>query len=283
MKTHVIAVPWDSGRRGWRLGAGPGHLLAGGIVEELQSRHDVTRSEIALGDGDQPEIAGAFAAAAAIASQVHSAIDDGRLPIVLAGNCASSWGTVAAIRDFEPAIIWFDAHADLNTPETTRSGMLDGMALAVLTGRCWREMSAGISGFRAVRDQNVVLVGARDLDPAEASLIATGDITLATQPAALEEKLDDLRMRCQVAYVHLDLDVIDAGIARANQFAAPGGLSQAEIHAALQLVARYLPIAAVNITAYDPAVDADRAAERIGLDLLRATPDLASAPTLEQS
>lgn len=283
MKTHVIAAPYDSGRRGWRLGAGPGHLLARGIVEELRSRHDVTHAEIALADGDLPEIAGAFAAAAAVASHVHSAIEDGRLPIVLAGNCTSSLGTVAAIREFEPAIIWFDAHADLNTPETTHSGMLDGMALAALTGRCWREMSARIGGFRPVRDQNVVLVGARDLDDAEDTLIATGDITLATQPAALEEKLDDLRMRCQVAYVHLDMDIIDAGIGRASQFAAPGGLSQAEIHAALQLVARYLPIAAVNITGYDPAIDADRAAERIGLDLVRAIPGIATPPAPEQA
>ena len=282
MKAHVISVPYDSGRRGWRLGAGPVNFLAAGIIDELRVRHDVTQAEVALEGGDQPEIAGAFSAAAAIASQVRRAFSEDRLPIVLAGNCASSWGTVSAIREFEPAILWFDAHGDLNTPETTRSGMLDGMALAVLTGRCWREMTAGIDGFRAVRDRNVVLVGARDLDPAEHELVATGDITLATQPAALEEKLEDLHMRCRVAYVHVDLDVLDPGIGRANQFAAPGGLSQTEIVAALQLIARYLPIAAVNITAYDPAVDSDRAAGRVGIDLIRAIPDLAAQAVPEQ-
>lgn len=282
MKTRFITVPYDSGRRDWRLGAGPQHWVASGIVDELASRgHAVTRADIALPGGDRAEIAGAFEIARDVAGEVRTALHSHELPIVLAGNCASSWGTVAALREFEPAVIWFDAHGDLNTPETTSSGFLDGMSLAVLTGRCWQGMTETIEGFSAVNDRNVVLIGVRDLDPAERELVDRGAITRARLMESLREKLEDLRLRCRVAYVHLDLDVIDAAVGRANQFAAYDGLSGVDLIDALRLIQQYVPIAGINITAYDPAIDTDRAIERIGCDLLRALPEILNEPQIE--
>jgi len=64
-------------------------------------------------------------------------------------------------------IVWFDAHADFNTPETTNSGFLDGMGLAIAVGHCWRSLSRTVEGFRPVREGNVVLVGGRGASPAE--------------------------------------------------------------------------------------------------------------------
>lgn len=270
MSTHFIAAPYDSGRHNWRLGTGVTHWFKTGILDDLRGQGaEITQSEIVLPDDGKAEVALAFAVAQEIAREVRAAGEKGALPVVLAGNCASAWGTVAGIRDQNPAIIWFDAHADLNTPETSTSGFLDGMSLAVATGRGWRNMTHAIEGFQPVEDRNVVVVGARDFDPSEQELIDRGHIALARRLTELRDKLEDLRSRCNVAYVHLDLDVIDAAEGRANQFAIGGGWSGADVITALDLIRQYLSIGAIGITAYNPAVDTDRAVEQIGLSVIR--------------
>jgi len=87
---------------------------------------------------------------------------------VLSGDCTTSLGTVAGLQrvGLDPAIVWLDAHGDLQTMETTASGYLGGMPLRILLG--YRpELIAESLGLRAVREERVVLVGARDLDPPE--------------------------------------------------------------------------------------------------------------------
>ncbi|HEX6040499.1 arginase family protein [Longimicrobium sp.] len=148
MDIRLIAVPYDSGIRGWRMGAGPDRLLDAGLEEQLRAAgHTVSAERVELAAEAVPEIRATFDLAARLSERVSAARAAGALPIVLAGNCASALGTLAGLADDEPGIVWLDAHGDFNTPETTRSGMLDGMALAIATGRCWTEMAGTIPGF----------------------------------------------------------------------------------------------------------------------------------------
>ena len=80
-------------------------------------------------------------------------------------------GTLGGLGTGPTGVRWFDAHGDFNTPESTLGGFLDGMALAIATGRCWIGLAATVPGFTPVAEENVVLVGARDLDPAEGELL----------------------------------------------------------------------------------------------------------------
>lgn len=97
---------------------------------------------------------------------IRDAIERQARPIILSGNCGSAaLSAVAALNPREIAIIWFDAHADFNTPETSQSGFLDGMGLAILTGRCWRRLAERFHSFRPVPDTHVTQVGVRENDP----------------------------------------------------------------------------------------------------------------------
>jgi arginase len=256
---RLIAVPWDSGIRGWRMGAGPDRLLESGLADALRaSGHAVATEHVELPADPAPEIAATFALAARLADRVRAARTDGALPIVLAGNCASAVGALSGLDDPEPAVIWLDAHADLNTPETTRSGFLDGMALAIATGRCWGSMAASIPGFRPIPDANVCLIGARDVDDAERKLLRRSEIQVLSAADYLDElpaTFKGLQKHAKAVYLHIDLDVLDPSEGRANAFAADGGLSVREVLYVIQAIRRKLPIAAVALTAYDPTCD----------------------------
>jgi arginase len=163
----------------------------------------------------------------------------------------------------EVGVLWLDAHADLNTPETTASGFLDGMALAALTGRCWQTLAGRIGGFVPVPDEHVVLCGARDLDPPEEKSLASSAI-VAVPGAAIRQDglgpgltgaLDQLRQRVRQLHFHLDADVLDPEQARANSYAAPGGLTIQELLVIARMVAERFQIVSISVTAYDPAID----------------------------
>lgn len=89
--------------------------------------------------------------------------------VVLSSSCHTAIGSVAGMTGPARGVIWLDCHADFNTPESTGSGLLDGMTLACLTGRCWRRMCSKVPGFEPVLDANTLLVGARDLNDGEAT------------------------------------------------------------------------------------------------------------------
>ena len=88
-----------------------------------------------------------------------------------------------------PSVLWLDAHGDYNTPETTTGGFLDGMALAMLTGRCWRAMTAQVPGFEPVAEKRVVMFGTRDLDSAGGELLRSSRIRIQRSVAGRCETL----------------------------------------------------------------------------------------------
>jgi arginase len=102
---------------------------------------------------------------ARLAERVAQAVSDGAFPLVLSGNCNSSLGTTAGIGRADLGVVWFDAHADFDTPEDNLSGFFDVFAFAILTGSCWRALRRTIPGFREIDEGRVVLVGVRDLEP----------------------------------------------------------------------------------------------------------------------
>ena len=270
MTIHTILVPYDSGHRGERMGRGPLHFGEHGSSDRLRaSGRDVVETLVDVPASFATEIGTSFAVYRALAERVCAAVAGGGFPLVLAGNCGSALGTVSGVRAATPndtsaiGVIWLDAHADFNTPETTTSGFLDGMALAALAGRCWQGPTATIPGFRAVSDAHVVLAGARDIDDAESRELAASRVTrvLASRlegdgaRAALEPALSELARHVSRVYLHIDLDVHDPAEAQANQYAVPGGLSARTVRDLVRVVADRFTVVAAALTAYDPAFD----------------------------
>jgi arginase len=261
MQIALFSVPYDSGRRADRMGAGPLHLLKSGLAVRLEEEgHHVTIRSIDLPpDFRATEIASAFELGAALAGGVAEAVRTGTFPLVLSGNCGpAALGCVGGLQG-EMNIFSFDAHGDFNTPETTRSGFLDGMALAAVTGRCWSGLARAIPGFRSVAEGHVTAIGVRDLDEEEAAPFQRSDVRRVDHHSLRTDfstaLSDQGRIADLPAYVHLDLDVLDPVEGRMNEFAAPDRLSLDNLKWCLAQIASRQPIRAASVTAFDPACD----------------------------
>ena len=262
----VVVVPYDSGHRGLRMGAGPEHLVEGGLAEALRTGGPTPSFATVRPEGDPPaEVATAFELHGLVSEQVRGALSEGRFPLVLSGNCNASVGTISGAGTQGLGVVWFDAHADFNTPETTTTGFTDGMGLAVAVGHCWRKMAEGVPGFSPVAEEDVVLAGARDVHPAEEERLAASGVTVVGADrlgreglGALAAALDGLASGVGGVYVHLDLDVLDpARAGKANGFATEGGLDAEGLLAALEMVRGRFDVVAAGIASYDPGFDAD--------------------------
>lgn len=209
-------------------------------------------------DETLPEVARIFELVRRLAQRVAAARDERAFPLVLGGNCVSCLGTTAGVGAEDLGVVWLDAHADFDTPEDNLSGFTDVMGLAILTGRCWRALRDTIPGFTVIDENRVVLAGARDLEPYQRDRLAASRIQVvpdAVPAAARDCALDALRDRVDRVYLHVDLDILDTSVGRANAYVAPGGPDLDGVLAVIEATFDRFDIAAAAITAYDPRVD----------------------------
>lgn len=278
----LLSVPYHLGRHGVGMGAGPDRMLTAGAEQVLADLgHQVTVEKVSIPGMFEHEIGAHFKLQADLGEQVRRASADRAFPVVLAGNCSSVLGVVAGLRlGQRGGVIWFDAHGDANTPETTTSGFLDGMPVAVLTGRCWTAIASAIPGFIPLADDHVVLAGVRDIDDDERALLDSSQIAVVppsdlTDGAPFAEAVSALATRVDSVHVHIDLDVIDLADGHANEFAAAGGPSLDALDAAIAQIGEHCEVNSVSLTSYNPSVDQDGRALQSGMRLLRTLGTLA--------
>lgn len=264
MKIRIIQVPYDCGYKDTRQGLAPDYFIKHGLVEKFaHAGHQADVSRIDTQSEFTMEVGTAFELNRLLSREVGSAVREGAFPLVLAGNCNSCLGNIAGINPDRLGVVWFDAHGEYNTPETTLSGFLDGMPLATATGRCWQAAARTIPGFAPVKEPNVILVGARDLDDEEQRQLEQSEINLIRS-----EGLDDseilksvetalLRLREHVSgiYLHIDMDAFEIGEGAANHYGATGGLSVPLIEDAIGRVKSYFDLKSATIASFDPACD----------------------------
>ena len=275
MDIQLIQVPYDSGHENMRTGRGPGHFLRHRLDEVLrEAMHSVGTERIEAKTSFLTEVGTAFELNRLLAKRVKIARDQGRLPIVLAGNCNSCLGTLGGIAEENLGVIWLDAHGDFNTPETTLSGFLDGMGLAMAAGRCWKPLLETIPGFRAISEENIVHIWARDLDAAEEKLMKESELELVPPVENIHEvigsALDRLQKRVKRIYLHVDLDVLDVGEALPNHLAVPGGLSVEALEEIIQMVKARFEVCAGAITSFDPDYDKGDKVLSAGIKIIQA-------------
>jgi arginase len=265
MTVSLIVVPYSLGHHNSGTGAGPSSLIEARVDDLLeQSGFDVLVDTVEYVAPAPHEIAGVVEVNTLLAAKVRKAGEEGSFPVVLAGNCNHCLGALAGLDADGIVIIWFDAHGDFHTPETSTSGFFDGMCLNIATGGSWVSLARTIPGFAPVRQNNVLLVGARDLDPGEVRLLEASTVNVCSYEtireqgigATLEPELTVLAARTKSVYVHVDLDVLDPELALANEFAPPGGLTPDELHQALAMVAERFRVRGAALASYNPEVDA---------------------------
>lgn len=272
VKVDLIVVPYDSGLRSVRMGRGPEYLLEIGIVEALErSNADVRVHMIEPAkDAVISEIKVSFEIQRLVAERVAFAKSKDRFPIILSGNCNTAVGTVASLTASSgstPLVCWLDAHGDFNTPETTPSGFLDGMAVAMLAGRCWKGMTSRVPGFVPVPESQIVMTGLRALDAVEEQNVDSSDV----HRVAIGDVLPTIKsISPNEIYLHVDLDVFDTSEGTANGYAVSGGITRDEFISLSRGLREEFTIGAMALTAYDPTCDPNNRIARLAVDIARA-------------
>lgn len=281
---RLIQVPYDSGNRALRMGRGPFHFIENGAVEAAKEFVDDIESTVVEYQSDFPiEMEITFGLHREISRQVKASLDRGLFPLVLAGNCNSTVGALGGVGDPNVGLLWFDGHGDINTPDTTTSGFIDGMPVAIIIGDCWQALANSIPGFQALPERQVVLVGSRDLDSDElerlkkssVGWVTTDSIRKLGVKAALTPLLDDWEGLISDVYVHVDMDVHDPSLAPTNSYQPIGGPSPEEVRDCIRSVSERFRIVGASITAFDPDCDRGDKGLKAGLSLISLLAELA--------
>lgn len=231
-------------------------MFRAGLAEAGWEPHAVRVPPV---DETLPEVARIFELARRLALHVAEVHSREAFPLVLGGNCVSCLGTTAGVGGGEDlGVVWLDAHADFDTPEDNLSGFTDVMGLAILTGSGWRALRETIPGFGVVDEDRVVLAGTRAREPYQRERVTRSRLQVvaaAFSSGALGSALDTLRKRVERVYLHVDLDVLDTSVGRANSYAATGGPDLDRVLGAIDATFARFEVAAAALTAYDPRVD----------------------------
>ncbi len=199
------------------------------------------------------------------AMAVADAVQQGKRPISIAGDCCTTIGVLAGLQRaaIVPHLIWFDAHGDFNTWETSPSGFLGGMPLAMLVGRGEQTLTSAV-GLSPLPEEKVILTDARDLDPGEKISVQNSSISHVQNVAdLLQMTLPDGPL-----YVHFDADILDPTDAPAMNYLAPGGPSLALMQQVFQRLAATKRVMAVSVSTWNPAMDVDGRSQKTVLPLL---------------
>jgi len=258
----ILGVPYSLDQHQVGMGAAPHALLAAGLRSRLAALGHALQVEIVtIPASDEPREARLGRLLAALGDAVARVRADARFPLILGGDCLVALGVLGGLGDAaHTGIIWLDAHGDFNTAETTISGYLGGMPLAAAVGR-------GLDALREacrlapIAERNVVLVGARDLDPLEERALAGSSVVLVRNARAgdapeLDRALQAVGSLAQL-YLHVDVDILDPAEAPGVNYPAARGRSLAQLQAIVRQAIGLGNVAAMSVTAVNPEKDID--------------------------
>ena len=201
-----------------------------------------------------------------IARHVTAAVTDGSVPVSIAGDCCTAIGVMAGLQraGIESLFIWFDAHGDFNTWETTPSGFLGGMPLAMIAGLGEQTMPNAVD-LQPVNQENIILTDGRDLDPGERELISGSNILHLSEPMSLLE----YNFQNKPIYVHFDTDIVNPLDAPAMNYVAQGGLRAEELAKVFRHIAQTGLIKAISVSSWNPELDEDGRSRETIMNLLQ--------------
>lgn len=263
---RLLLVPYDDGVRGRGMGEGPLYLMEHGLLAELRSRHPrfkIDVREIKPVGQMKKGWDGVVAMNLGLRNAVVQARAGGLLPLVIGGGCLVSLGAVAGLANTEElGVLWFDAHGDLNTPEASPTGLLEGMPLALLLGRFGEKTWRKLSDQPPISPERIILAAARNLDPGEVRLAAETGLQQLDMDLLENESESDIRdallpwsERHSGCYLHIDVDSMDLNAAPAVQYPSPGGLSLSLMQDLFETVLPLPRIRCVSVTAVYPEAD----------------------------
>lgn len=273
----IIGVPMDLGQTRRGVDMGPSAIRYAGIVERLQKLdyivHDLGNISVPRPNNDLDKkqnhtlrnLDEIVEVNEDLAEIVDEQVKRNRFPLVLGGDHSIAIGTIAGVsRHYENlGVIWYDAHGDINTEDTSPTGNIHGMPLAVSLGLGNERLTSIITENPKIKPENVVLIGVRDLDEGEKKLLRQLNIKVYTMhevdrlgmPAVIEETIQYLKNKTDGVHLSFDLDGIDPKDAPGVGTPVIGGLTYRESHLALEMLSEADIITSAEFVEVNPMLD----------------------------
>ncbi len=291
-KVAIIGVPMDLGANRRGVDMGPSAIRGTGLYERIKKLGiDVEdRGNVDVPIPEELTVGSMNAKYADVIEEVCSRLykavlksfQEGRNPILLGGDHSIAMGSVAAAASYHReknqriGLVWVDAHADMNTPESTPSGNVHGMPFAHILGMCDGKLS-DIGGFRPkVSPENACLVGVRDIDDREKKLVKDSGINVFTMKEidrfgisrVIEEAIKSASKNASAIHVSIDLDAIDPTVAPGVGTPKRGGLDYRESHLIMELVSDSELLSSLDIVELNPMFDTRNQTAELASELI---------------
>jgi len=273
-KIALIGVPIDLGAGTQGTNLGPEAIRIAGIVKRLEAigysvddRGDIPagRRGASIVEGTNlKNLKDIVKVNSLLCKEVSKVMEEGMIPVVLGGDHSIAIGTIFGVLQHKKnlGVIWFDAHGDINTAETSPSGNIHGMPVAVLTGMGHEELTS-IGGNVFLKRENLVYVGSRDLDEGERKAMKEQGIKVFTMyeiddmgiKKVMEEAIKIAGDGTDGIHVSFDLDAVDPEVAPGTGTKVPGGMGYRETHHALEMIAMSNKLVSVEFVEVNPLLD----------------------------
>ncbi|WP_338450570.1 arginase [Niallia oryzisoli] len=274
-KLSIIGMPMDLGQMRRGVDMGPSAMRYAGICENLSKLFDAIddKGDIAIGrpevmidpDSNLRNLQLVAEKNVELAKAVSKVVEEGSFPLVLGGDHSIAIGTLAGLAKHykKLGVIWFDAHGDLNTAETSPTGNIHGMPLAISIG-IGHELLTNMFGYSPkVKPEHVVIIGARSLDEGERLLIKEKGIKVFTMheldrlgmTKVMEETIAYLKGKTDGVHLSFDLDGLDPSDAPGVGTPVTGGVSYRESHLAMEMLAEADIITSAEFVEVNPILD----------------------------
>lgn len=271
-------------RRG--VDMGPSAMRYAGIIERLEALGyqiedcgdiEIGRAEKRDTTSKLKNLKAVVEASERLANKISEEMDKDRFPVILGGDHSIAIGTLAGVSKKQDnlGVIWYDAHGDLNTDETSPSGNIHGMPLAVGLGIGDPELTKIGGDHPKIKPENVVIIGARSLDEGERVLIKEKGIKVYTMheidklgmTTVISEAIKYLREKTQGVHLSLDLDGLDPSDAPGVGTPVNGGISFRESHLAMEMLAASDILISAEFVEVNPILDDKNKTATVAVDL----------------
>jgi arginase len=279
MKIRVLGVPLDLGQERRGVDMGPSAVRAAGLNQALKSLdHEVEDAgnihvrlpeEQPFGNQSAKYLKEIAQTSQEVAERVYQTLADGYFPVSLGGDHSMSIGTIAGVakyyhdRNQEVGCLWIDAHADMNTPETSPSGNIHGMPFASSLGHGPEALTNIFNFAPKLRPEKCALIGIRDLDGQERQVVRGSGVNLFTMREVDEMGMRNIMDRAITLaskgtagfIVSFDMDVVDPDDAPGVGTPVRGGITYREAHLALEMIADSGKMLAFELVEINPIID----------------------------
>ena len=283
----IIGAPFDMGASLFGARLGPEALRIEGLTEKLadlgftvedSGNLDIKNDYKNIMENNLKNLDLTKEATEKLSSKVYETLEEDKFPLVIGGDHSLVLGSVKGLlkKYDNPGVIYFDAHADINTEKTSLSGNIHGMPMAFLIGEGSEKMRSVGNINKNLKPENIVYIGLRDVDPGERDYIknlgikayAMEDIDKLGIQKVMEESIDYITKKADQIHISFDVDSLDPKIAPGTGVKVPGGLTFREAKTALRMVSQIEKIVSVELVEVNPLLDNQNDTAKIAVNLL---------------